>query len=68
MENNIKKTETDKGKQYPLIGNFINYHIAQNHIKKTEVAKALGTAPSGLTSFLKSETLQFEMIVIYFLK
>jgi hypothetical protein len=47
MASNNNKHRVDRGEQYPLIGNFIHYHIMQQPQTKTEIAKALNILPKG---------------------
>jgi hypothetical protein len=62
MINTDRKYKKDLGKQYPLIGNFIHYHIIQNKIKKADVARALGILPTGLNDYFKRDSLQFAIL------
>ncbi|REG98878.1 helix-turn-helix domain-containing protein [Flavobacterium aquicola] len=62
MKDNIKKYSLDLGKTYPLIGNFIHYHIIQNKIKKADLARSLGINPTGLNDYYKRDTLQFAVL------
>lgn len=61
MEDN-KKHLHGKGENYPLIGNFIHYHILENKIKKVDVARALGILPTSLNDYFKKESLQFAVL------
>ncbi|HJS00633.1 MAG TPA: hypothetical protein VJ780_06830 [Flavobacterium sp.] len=56
------KHTLDRGEQYPLVGNFIHYHIMQQPKTKNEIAKALGILPKGLRAYFKRETLQFAVL------
>ena len=56
------KYKTGKGEHYPLVGNFIHYHIIHNKIKKADVARALGILPTGLNEYFKKESLQFAVL------
>lgn len=60
----ISKTKhsLDRGEQYPLVGNFIHYHISQQTKTKTEIAQALGILPKGLGEYFKRDTLQFAVL------
>jgi transcriptional regulator with XRE-family HTH domain len=62
MKSNDKKHNIDRGEQYPIVGNFINYHIAQQGLKKADVARALGILPNGLAGYYKRDTLQFAVL------
>jgi hypothetical protein len=57
-----KKYKINKGEHYPLIGNFIHYHIIQNKIKKADVARALNILPTGLNEYFKKDSLQFAIL------
>ena len=50
-----RKYKKDLGELYPLIGDFIHYHIIQNKIKKANVAQVLGILPTGLNGYFKRE-------------
>lgn len=62
MKSSDKKYSQDRGEQYPMVGNFINYHMAQKGIKKATVARALGILPNGLAGYCKRDTLQFAVL------
>jgi hypothetical protein len=62
MINIEKKYKKGLGEHYPLIGNFIHYHIIQNNIKKSDVAGALGILPTGLNDYFKRDSLQFAIL------
>jgi hypothetical protein len=62
MTTNNKKYSVERGEQYPLVGNFINYHISQQLVTKADVARALNIAPKGLADYCKRETLQFAVL------
>ncbi|MGQ7944898.1 hypothetical protein [Flavobacterium sp. WC2509] len=62
MINNNKKYSHDRGDQYPLVGNFINYHISQQLVSKAAVARALNIDPKGLAAYCKRDTLQFAVL------
>ncbi|WP_264566036.1 transcriptional regulator [Flavobacterium sp. N3904] len=62
MISTSNKYKNGKGEQYPVIGNFIHYHIIQNKIKKADVARALGILPTGLNEYFKKESLQFAIL------
>jgi hypothetical protein len=62
MISNSNKYKKDLGEQYPLVGNFIHYHIVQNKIKKADVARALGILPTGLNDYFKRDSLQFAIL------
>lgn len=62
MAENHNKHELDRGNQYPLVGNFIHYHIMQHSQSKIEIARALGIQPKGLGSYFKRDTLQFAVL------
>ncbi len=62
MASNNNKHRADRGEQYPLIGNFIHYHIMQQPQTKTEIAKALNILPKGLGTYFKRDTLQFAVL------
>ncbi|MFV8346885.1 transcriptional regulator [Flavobacterium sp. ZB4P13] len=62
MINTSKKYKKDLGEHYPLIGNFIHYHVIQNKIKKADVARALGILPTGLNDYFKRDSLQFAIL------
>ena len=62
MPNNTIKHSFDRGEEYPLIGNFIHYHISQQPKTKNEIARALGIQPKGLGEYCKRDTLQFAIL------
>jgi transcriptional regulator with XRE-family HTH domain len=62
MGNSYNKHGLNRGEQYPIVGNFINYHIAQQGMKKSDVARALGINPNGLADYCKRDTLQFAIL------
>ena len=62
MISNNRKYKNGKGEHYPVIGNFIHYHIVQHKIKKAEVARQLGILPTGLNDYFKRDTLQFAIL------
>jgi transcriptional regulator with XRE-family HTH domain len=62
MKSSSKKHNIDRGEQYPIVGNFIRYHIAQQGLTKTTVARALGILPNGLAVYCKQDTLQFAVL------
>ncbi|RVT76700.1 transcriptional regulator [Flavobacterium sufflavum] len=62
MTNNKTKHSQNRGDQYPLVGNFIHYHIMQQPETKTDIAKALGILPKGLGNYFKRDTLQFAVL------
>lgn len=62
VKKDIKKDKIDRGEHYPLIGNFVHYHIYKNNIKKADVARSLGVFPHGLTAYFKRDSLQFEVL------
>jgi hypothetical protein len=62
MGNSYNKHSKDRGEQYPIVGNFISYHISQQEMKKADVARALGINPKGLTDYCKRDTLQFAVL------
>jgi hypothetical protein len=62
MTSNNKKYTLDRGEQYPLVGNFINYHISQQLVTKADVARVLGINPKGLAVYCKRDTLQFAVL------
>jgi hypothetical protein len=62
MKSSITKHITERGEQYPIVGDFINYHIAQQGLTKAEVARTLGIRPNGLLAYCKQDTLQFAVL------
>jgi hypothetical protein len=62
MISSSNKYKVGKGEQYPVVGNFIHYHIVHNKIKKADVARALGILPTGLNDYFKKESLQFAIL------
>ncbi|MFL9829922.1 transcriptional regulator [Flavobacterium sp. ST-87] len=62
MISTSNKYKNGKGEHYPVIGNFIHYHIVQHKIKKVEVARQLGILPTGLNEYFKKESLQFAIL------
>ncbi|HEU4788093.1 MAG TPA: transcriptional regulator [Flavobacterium sp.] len=62
MISTSNKYRNGKGEHYPVIGNFIHYHIIHNKIKKADVARALGILPTGLNEYFKKESLQFAIL------
>jgi hypothetical protein len=62
MKSNNRRHSADRGEQYPIVGNFINYHIAQQGLTKAGVARALGIRPNGLLAYCKQDTLQFAVL------
>jgi hypothetical protein len=55
-------TSPVQAEQYPIIGNFIHYHITQQTQTKSTIAKAMGIAPKGLRAYFKRDTLQFAIL------
>jgi hypothetical protein len=62
MTNTNLKYKTAKGEHYPLVGNFIHYHIVHNKIKKADLARDLEILPSGMSDYFKRESLQFAIL------
>ena len=62
MKSNNRKHSADRGEKYPIVGNFINYHIWQQGLTKAEVARTLGIRPNGLLTYCKQDTLQFAVL------
>lgn len=62
MTANNRKYKKDLGENYPSIGNFIHYHILQNKIRKSDVARALQILPTGLNDYYKRDSLQFAIL------
>jgi hypothetical protein len=62
MINTNKKYKTGKGEHYPVVGNFIHYHIIQNNIKKADLARSLSIHPTGLNDYFKNDSLQFAIL------
>ena len=62
MDSNSRKYKKDLGEQYPLVGNFIHYHIIHNKIKKADVSRSLGILPTGLNDYFKRDSLQFAIL------
>jgi hypothetical protein len=62
MKSSDKKYSLDRGEQYPIVGNFISYHMAQQGLKKADVARSLGILPNGLAGYCKRDTLQFAVL------
>lgn len=62
MISTSNKYKNGKGDKYPLIGNFIHYHIVHHKIKKADVARQLGILPTGLNQYFKKESLQFAIL------
>lgn len=62
MISTSNKYKNGKGEHYPVIGNFIHYHIVHHKIKKAEVARQLGILPTGLNEYFKKESLQFAIL------
>ena len=62
MISSDKKYKNGKGEQYPLIGNFIHYHILHHKIKKADVARQLGIIPTTLNDYFKRDSLQFAIL------
>ncbi|REG94169.1 transcriptional regulator [Flavobacterium aquicola] len=62
MKSNAREYKKDLGNRYPLIGNFIHYHIYHNKIKKADVSRALHILPSGLNEYFKKDSLQFAIL------
>ena len=62
MINTNRKYKTGKGEHYPLVGNFIHYHIIQNKVKKADLARSLGIIPTGLNDYFKKDSLQFAIL------
>lgn len=44
------------------LGNFIQWHIEQNKIKKRSVSDALGILPTTLNKYFKQSSLQFNIL------
>lgn len=62
MANDYNKHALDRGEQYPIVGNFISYHMQQRGLKKSNVARVLGIDPKGLANYCKRDTLQFAVL------
>ena len=62
MTANTNKYKKDLGENYPSIGNFIHYHIIQNKIKKSDLARAMQILPTGLNDYYKRDSLQFAIL------
>ena len=62
MTGNNRKYKNDLGESYPLIGNFIHYHIIKHKIKKSDVSRSLGILPTGLNDYYKRDSLQFAIL------
>ena len=62
MINSDRKYKIGLGQEYPLIGNFIHYHIVQNKIKKVDVAHGLYILPTSLNDYFKKDSLQFAVL------
>lgn len=59
LSKRYQKKRTDDPK--PL-GNFIQWHIEQNKIKKLSVAQYLDIAPTTLNKYFKQSSLQFSIL------
>ncbi|WP_310558234.1 hypothetical protein [Flavobacterium sp.] len=60
-ENNkkyLQKTDTD----CLHIGNLINWHIQQKHLKKTNIAKKLNVLPSAIGQYIKQHSVQVAIL------
>ena len=62
MDSNNRKYKKDLGERYPLVGNFIHYHLIHNKIKKADVSRSLGILPTGLNDYFKRDSLQFAIL------
>ncbi|PKB17712.1 transcriptional regulator [Flavobacterium sp. 5] len=62
MKSNNREYKKDLGDRYPIIGNFIHYHIYHNKIKKADVARSLKILPRGLNDYFKRDSLQFAIL------
>lgn len=62
MPDNNPKHSLNRGDQYPLVGNFIHYHILQQKRTKMELATALGILPKSLGAYFKKDSLQFAVL------
>ena len=62
MDSNNRKYKKDLGERYPLVGNFIHYHLIHNKIKKVDVSRSLGILPTGLNEYFKRASLQFAIL------
>ncbi|MES2574802.1 MAG: transcriptional regulator [Bacteroidota bacterium] len=54
----LKKRDNDP----PAIGNFINYHIYINKIKKKKVSDYLSVLPTTLNNYFKQSSLQLVIV------
>ncbi|MES2575256.1 MAG: hypothetical protein V4572_09960 [Bacteroidota bacterium] len=62
MASDYNKHTLNRGEQYPIVGNFISYHMQQRGIKKSTIAKTLDIDPKGLANYCKRDTLQFAVL------
>jgi transcriptional regulator with XRE-family HTH domain len=51
----LEKGEND----HPALGNFVNWFLAEKHLKKKDIADKLGIHPSTLQQYLKQQSVQF---------
>ncbi len=59
LSKRYQKKRTDDPKH---LGNFIQWHIEQNKIKKLSVAQYLDIAPTTLNRYFKHSSLQFSIL------
>lgn len=51
-----------KDSDAPHLGNFIQWHIEQNHVKKTNVSEALQVLPSTVNQYFRQSSFQFTIL------
>jgi hypothetical protein len=54
----LAKGEND----HPPLGNFINWHITNLHLKKRKIADDLDIHPNSLNQYFKQQSLQFGIL------
>ena len=57
------KKHLEKGENdHPDLGNFVNWYITENHLKKKDIADQLGIRPNTLQQYFKHQSLQFGVL------
>ena len=58
LQKHLEKGEND----HPALGNFVNWYIAEHHLKKKDLADQLGINPGTLQQYFKQQSLQFGVL------
>ena len=62
MFDNSKRYQKKRSDDPPGVGNYVNWHIQQNKIKKSSVSKFLDINPTTLNQYFKQTSLQFSIL------